>query len=889
MLDEAREALRLVQVDPTAALDRARLAAASARAAGSLDAASVAERALGLASMHVQDLAVAAQHLRSAMALGTRAGSPQLTAEARMTYAFLLARQGRPARALTEIESALTDLDGSGRARATAQRGAINQQLGRLEEALADYRVALPALRRTDDHVWVQRVLLNRGLLHAFQHSYGSANRDLQDAVAVCRTHGLVLPAAFAHENLVLVHRRLGDVPRALEHLAEAERLYRSVDAPIGTLLIERSELLLSVRLFAEAREAATGAVEEFARQHRQITTPEARLLLSQSALLDGDPVLAEAEARRAVREFQSQGRVQWVALARCAVVLARLETRGAGGVSRGRLVQVASAAEAAGWPGTALELRLRVGKLGLAGSRRSRPMAREQLTVVSAARFGGPADRRAKGWLALALLRADDGDRAGATAASRHGLRIIEEHRGTLAATDLRASVSGYGVELAQVGLRDALAARSARRVLDWAERGRARHLLSGPARTPGDPQLADLLAELRAEVARAAEARKAGRPHAGSSSRQVTLERAIRDATRRGMVAAGTRSLLPPSPETLSASLGQAALVELVELDDSLHAVSVIDGRPRLRRLGPMGPVRDLTRWLPFALSRLSRHRTSGASSTAAVALLRHTAEALDALLLAPLHADLDDRPLVIVPTGILQSMPWSTLPSLRGRPVTVAPSAALWHEAATRPATPGHALVVAGPGLAGGRDEAGQVAALHGTRPLLGEAATVEAVSAALEGAALLHLAAHGTVRADNPLFSALQLHDGPLTVYDLERVRRGADTVVLAACEGGRPVVVAGDEMLGLSAAFLGRETRHVVASVVPVPDAATTPLMVGFHERLAQGVAVATALCRAQQEMDDDDPAAFAAAAGFVCIGAGFDSIALRRRPVRQSA
>src|SRR6185312_7743612 len=125
-----------------------------------------------------------------------------------------------------------------------------------------------------------------------------------------------------------------------------------------------------------------------------------------------------------------------------------------------------------------------------------------------------------------------------------------------------------------------------------------------------------------------------------------------------------------------------------------------------------------------------------------------------------------------------------------------------------------------------------------------PLLGPAATVDAVTTSLQKASLLHLAAHGTVRADNPLFSSLRLFDGPLTVYDLERLHHRADTVVLAACESGRDVVLAGDELLGLSASFLSRTTRRVVASVVPVPDAATAPLMVRFHQLMAHGVPVA---------------------------------------------
>ena len=94
-----------------------------------------------------------------------------------------------------------------------------------------------------------------------------------------------------------------------------------------------------------------------------------------------------------------------------------------------------------------------------------------------------------------------------------------------------------------------------------------------------------------------------------------------------------------------------------------------------------------------------------------------------------------------------------------------------------------------------------------------------------------------------------------------------------TVVLAACDSGRSVVHTGDELLGLGAAFLTKGCAQLVASVVPIPDAETAPLMAALHRLLTQGLPVAVALARAQR--DATGPTAIAAAAGFVCVGAGF--------------
>ena len=139
------------------------------------------------------------------------------------------------------------------------------------------------------------------------------------------------------------------------------------------------------------------------------------------------------------------------------------------------------------------------------------------------------------------------------------------------------------------------------------------------------------------------------------------------------------------------------------------------------------------------------------------------------------------------------------------------------------------------------------------------------------------------------SENPLFSEILRADGPLVVYDLERLPRLPHTVVLAACESGRSVVRTGDELLGLSATFLAGGTAQLLASVVPVPDADTAPLMVAFHRRLAAGQAPAHALADAQQRMIDDDRRTLAASAGFVCIGSGVNKIVDREKPGRHDA
>jgi hypothetical protein len=133
-----------------------------------------------MAALQLEDPDAALGHLRAAVRLGQRAGSAELTADARSGLAFALHVRGHGRRALREVEAALADLTGVARARAQAQRGAILSESGRVDEALPDFAAALTVLRRAGDHVWVQRVLYNRAVAYGYRQEFTAAQNDLR-------------------------------------------------------------------------------------------------------------------------------------------------------------------------------------------------------------------------------------------------------------------------------------------------------------------------------------------------------------------------------------------------------------------------------------------------------------------------------------------------------------------------------------------------------------------------------------------------------------------------------------------------------------------------------------------------------------------------------------
>ncbi|MGK5113660.1 CHAT domain-containing protein [Geodermatophilus sp. CPCC 205506] len=872
----AVKALQLSRLRPTEARAIGAAILEPARRSGAWQVVSMAERALGVAAMNLGQIEAALTHLRASVAAGRRARSRHRVAQARMSLAAALVVRGQSGQALREMEAVLPDLEGVEAARARVQRAAILQELGRDDAALDEVRRALPVLRQAGDAEWAARALSNRSLIQTSRRAFAAAEADLVDALRLCVEHDLDLLGAFAEQNLGCVKAKRGDVPASLRHFDAADERYRRFGLVEASLLVDRAEVLLSVRLLDEARTIAEAAVAAYRNQQREVRLPEAQLLLSTVALVQGDAATACDSATAAIQGLHRLGRTNLLALAR----FARLQAQVAAdptGTSAERAARVAEALEAAKWKVPALEARVLAGRIALDQGRRS--AARRHLSMASRARHSGPADARVRAWLAEALLRRADGRKAAALSALRAGLRIVEDYQATLGATELRAHVSLQRGSLARLGLRMAIEDQDPRRVIWWAERARASALRLRPAQPPEHPELAGNLADLRSTMAEIEEARGAGRADDALVAHQVLLERRIRDCCRTLQAGeSAERRPLRHSVADLTGPLGDAALVEYVELEGDLHAVTVAGGRARLHFLGRAQTVRQVLTHVPFALHRLVKPRAASTGrEAAATAVLQRAATAFDDLLLRPLRHEVGDRPLVVVPTGALQSLPWSVLASCHGRPVSVNPSATMWHQAVSRPRPPDDApvVVVAGPGLPGATIEASTIAALYPGSVLLSEeVATAPTLLARMNGAAVLHLAAHGNVRSDNPLFSSLTLADGPLTVYELERLAQAPHHVVLAACDTGRPHIVAGEELLGFGAALLGGGTATLVAPVVPVPDAATVSLMRSYHEKLRAGHPPSEALAAAQAGFDAEDPAGWAAAAAFVCLGAG---------------
>ncbi|MFG2939442.1 CHAT domain-containing protein [Streptomyces sp. NPDC048282] len=813
--------------------------------------ASVAHQVIGIWQRDFGDLAVALDHLRRARDFAARADSADREADVLAALGVALVHAGRTRQGLAALDRGVARGTGHTRARVLYRRAFAGWVLGRHRESLEDLRRAIPVLRQADDVIWTARALSVRATVHLAMGAVERADADFTAAELLWETTGQEHDKAVAVENRGLAAYRSGDIPAALRLLAGAKERYDELGTPSFMLYIARCDVLMAAGLAPEALAEADAAIVTLDRIGGQ-STRKAELLLTaaRSALSTGDAQTAIARAAVAVRLFSGQRRSWWETHAR----LVLIEARVAGGAASGRLVQDASAVAdklaSFGAP-AAPEASLLAGRIALALGWTAD--AERHLAVAARSRHVGPPLARMTGWAAQALRARAAGSRRGVLEACRRGLDVLDDHRMTLGASELRARATAQGAELAALAQQASLAHGGPRRLLEWSERWRATVLSAPPTRPPADPGLLASLTAFREIASRAEDARRQGRPVPALEREQRRLEREIRSRTHHiggGAPGGGDRF----DPVRLLDRLGEARLVELAVLDGRVHILLCGQGRVRRFEGGLLAEAAAEAEHVQAGLRRLAHPGAEGR-----LAVVEAAGRRLEELLLGAAADQLGSGPVVIVPPSTLHRVPWALLPSLRERVLSVSPSAGSWLRAReTEPPPGGRHVLVRGPGLATEGAEVPEVAGHYATATILEhDDVQVPRVLEELDGAALAHIAAHGTFRADSPLFSSLRMADGPLIVHDFERLARSPYRIILSSCDTARLATVGADELLGLVTALLPLGTAGVVASSAPVNDAAVVPLMLALHKGLGAGLSLAEALRDARSALPGD--------------------------------
>ena len=283
----------------------------------------------------------------------------------------------------------------------------------------------------------------------------------------------------------------------------------------------------------------------------------------------------------------------------------------------------------------------------------------------------------------------------------------------------------------------------------------------------------------------------------------------------------------------------VGQRVLLWVVERDRVRFVSSPVTRRDLVSKVGAL-------RESVFQLGEKEKFRASS--------------QELYKLLIEPALPHIRGKELIIVPHDVLHYLPFQALISAQGRyliqdyPVYYLSSASLMQfTREKRRASRESALVMGNPSLGDpaynlrfAEREAKEVAVVYPKSAvyLKEEASKPRAISAG-PNFEMLHFAVHAEFNEEDPLSTALLLaaegkEDGRLRVGEIFSLNLKADMVVLSACETGLGKISSGDEIIGLTRAFIYAGTPSVVTTLWKVNDRSSYELMREFYQHLKTG-------------------------------------------------
>jgi tetratricopeptide (TPR) repeat protein len=730
-----------------------------------------------------------------------------------------------------------------------SQLGLLHMRAGERELALAAYSEAIPLLEEEPEILG--RAHLNRANLHLYMNDPRSAIDDLTVAMREFEAVQNLEDLARVVHNIGYAHLLLGDLIEALTWMDRALETVSPIPPVLQSVFAQdRAEVLLAAGRITDAVATLETAAEAYGLQRLPRFRAEAEFVLART-LLHEHPKRARSVARGASRRFDRHESPSWAARAASLAIIARIQE----GVRTPRLRdeadELAHVLEVHGHHRDAEQLALHTIRLVVGRGELDDAAARMGRVEVD---DDTPVGTRLLAREVRAELSRATEQRTDALDHVRAGLADLHSWQASFGSLDLQSTMVGHGNALARLGLQLALEDGRPEVVFEWSERARALASKVTSLRPPPDPRLAADLTELRlldpSDTARARELRERIRSQSWYSAEGSVGE--------------------PVALDVLQQRLRQdgAALVAHIVVENALTALVATGEMATVVPLGSASGVRDQLDRIAADLD-FAAHHPGGAFGQTVRASLDEELAAVAGQLVTPLLEALGDRRVVLTPSALLAGTPWTLLPGLTGRPLTVPTSATRWLELVEQQAPrPTRIGLVAGPRVARAAEEVERAAAeWTATDVLNGDDANAAKVGEVAARVDVLHLAGHGVHSGDHPLFSAVELADGPWFGHDIDLLPQTPSVVVLSACELGQVSVLRGEETVGMTAAWLHAGARTVLSSPALVADEVACEALAHWHRLVAAGLPPADALAEVIASADGVVP--------FQCFGAGW--------------
>lgn len=737
--------------------------------------------------------------------------------------------------------------------------------------------------------LWVEH---NRAVILRNLGDFEAAIQAGQTAHDQLKRLGQTIAAAKAKQNLAMTYFSLGEFNRALRLLDEVREAFfqdqRQRDAALVDLYT--TDCLLQLRRFQEVLAKCQQVKEHFSALGSQRFVGQAMLneavalnnlarptealqSLSDARKLfehENNPtLLAIIDLERAATELRLGHPEACVRLSlRCAEAFATLDLS----VEKAQSMLVAAKAE------------LALGKVDAAEKHLHDTIQIENGLQVPSLAYQVKH--------LMGRLKAQEGNMGSAIQHLEQAIQILERVSGHLM-LEFRAGFIEDKSIVYEDAVRLCLDHGDPQAALRFAERAKSRALLDllayrldlgVHAQAETDQPLVDQLNQIRAERDRLyrrwesdEEAREGSEPawkaEAIAAQREIlNLEERITQLWHRLLVRnadyASQAALWTVRTEPVQQHLDSGTmLIEYYIADQSLLVFLISGERIHVQRLsGELRQVRDALRLLQLNMKAVPKSSPQQRPQLLDNARL-HLRE-LHNLLLEPISAEVSEfERLIVVPHGPLHYVPFHALHDghsylLARHQISYLPSASLLRYCLeAKPAGEGSLALAYSSGgrLPHAVEEARTVSEITHGQAFLESHATKEILLKCAENSEILHLAAHGDFRPDNPLFSGLALADGWLSTLDIFGLKLRASLATLSACQTGRHVIGGGDELLGLMRAFLAAGVPTLLLTQWTVEDRSTAELMAAFYKNLKQGRSKAGALRMAQIALIQEHP------------------------------
>ena len=846
----------------------------------------------------------AGEFIKSAHDLYLSLGQPGAALRTNVGLISVLAEEGQYQEAITVGRSTLESIERNDQPGITvvdARRlsALIQKNLGICHELIGDYAQALHVLSLAEalfQEAGMDEesaaLAMSRGSILLNLGRGAESVSALQEATAIFSNTDNPLRQARCLNNLGNAHLLLGDYAQSLQALQEARRLLSTLDARADRLIQQglTADVYLVLNLYQEAiaeYQAANEGLKEtgMAYQRAWVLWGLGAALTAQSQWEAADAALSEASEL-----FREAGNKQLLSgiLLEQAQLMAVRDERGAAILQAHRAMQLITDEE---WPVQRVYALLALADFSLPDMPLVETLLLEAQRITSTLALPHLRYRVRQRLGHLFLLQGRDKEAEVLLEAS---IMEIEQLRGNLAQEAIRVSflrdkIAPYE-DLVQLYLSrgDPESLQKALNVTEKAKSRSLAELIMGLVETRLEakpaPDAYKRLQMLRAELnviynqaLRGAQDGERAVAWHELNERAISLTNEI---SRLQLGFVDNQISISPSPalsfESIQVQvppdltvltyhiLGDEVLVFVFQ-NGHLHVKRRIANLSALqKRLEELG-----MEWTRFQVgaSFVSRHLKRLEQS------VQQVLESLYDLLVAPIESWLPSSSttiprLGIVPHGLLHEVPFQALFD-GGRylidrfELVYAPSLTLLvHYQKARPLRNEKAVIfgVSDPLIPNVIAEAQSVAQhLPAAELYLNEQASLAVFRDQASHYGILHLACHGLYRADSPMFSALQLHDGWLTAADVLALDLTDTFVTLSACESGRNDGGRGDEILGLTRAFLGAGARALCVSLWLVEDEASATLMSCLYEQLAQGADYSLALRTAQLTLKERLP------------------------------